>query len=502
MHLKYEKFREIFKGLDRAYGVYYKGETKENGKLSGKAYIKKEPLFDQYYDAHLDGKDPGLGVIPIMDDSNCFWGCCDIDKYPLDFKAIIKKLRNKNIPMIVCRSKSGGAHLFLFAKQPVPASLMRTKLSEIAASLGYADCEIFPKQEEIKKDRGDTGNFLNLPYHGGDESMRYAMDDEGNSLSVEEFYQLYDKYVLTPKELKDVKVVEESRELKDGPPCLETLMAEGFPEGTRDNALYQYAVYAKKAFPDHWQDKISEFNHKYMDPALSINQVNKTIRQHEKKEYAYKCKDQPMCSHCNSNLCRQRQFGIGVDYEHKFGDLTKYQSDESVWFLNVDGRRLELTTDSLFEQSKFRKACMDNLNVLPNPLSNRDWTARIQQLLQSVEIIEMPKEVRKEGRFEQHLDNFINDQGKALNIEEILIGKAWSEDGKIYFKMSSLEEYLMKKRFTEFTTTQMGARIKQIGGGDTRKRVRGRLVYMWYVPDQEKEEVNLDLPSMKEEIPF
>jgi hypothetical protein len=328
------------------------------------------------------------------------------------------------------------------------------------------------------------------------------MNDEGQSLSVEEFYKHYDDVVLTPKQLKEISVADESRELKDGPPCLETLMAEGFPEGTRDNALYQYAVYAKKAFPDHWQDKIAEFNHKYMDPSLSIAQVNKTIKQHEKKEYAYKCKDQPMCSHCNSNLCRQRIHGVGPDYEHKFGDLTKYQSDESVWFLNVDGQRLELTTDQLFDQSKFRKACMDNLNVLPNPMNTRDWTARIQQLLQGVEIIEMPKEVRKEGRFEQHLDNFINDQGKAMNIEEILIGKAWAEEGKIFFKMSSLEEYLQKKRFTEFTTTQMGARIKQIGGGDTRKRVRGKVVYMWFVPDQSGDDVNLDLPSMKEELPF
>jgi len=500
--LDYKKFREIFRGLDRAYGVYYKGETKENGKLSGKAYIKKEPLLEEYYKNHLEGQDPSLGVVPIMDDSNCFWGCCDIDKYPLDFVAIIKKLKLKKIPMSVCRSKSGGAHLFLFTKQSVSATIMRNKLYEIAAYLGYADCEIFPKQTEIKADRGDTGNFLNLPYHGGDESMRYAMNDEGKSLTVEEFYKHYDDIVLTPKELKEISVADESRELKDGPPCLETLMAEGFPEGTRDNALYQYAVYAKKAFPDHWQDKISEFNHKYMDPSLSIAQVNKTIKQHEKKEYAYKCKDQPMCSHCNSNLCRQRIHGVGPDYEHKFGDLTKYQSDESVWFLNVDGQRLELTTDQLFDQSKFRKACMDNLNVLPNPMNTRDWTARIQQLLQGVEIIEMPKEVRKEGRFEQHLDNFINDQGKAMNIEEILIGKAWAEEGKIFFKMSSLEEYLQKKRFTEFTTTQMGARIKQIGGGDTRKRVRGKVVYMWFVPDQSVDDINLDLPSMKEELPF
>ena len=117
--MDYKKFREIFRGLDRAYGVYYKGETKENGKLSGKAYIKKEPLEEIYYKYHLEGQDPSLGVVPIMDDSNCFWGCCDIDKYPLDFKAIIKKLKLKKIPMSVCRSKSGGAHLFLFTKQAV-----------------------------------------------------------------------------------------------------------------------------------------------------------------------------------------------------------------------------------------------------------------------------------------------------------------------------------------------------------------------------------------------
>ena len=46
----------------------------------------------------------------------------------------------------------------------------RDKLIEWAGELGYANCEIFPKQIEIKADRGDTGNFLNLPYHGGDDS--------------------------------------------------------------------------------------------------------------------------------------------------------------------------------------------------------------------------------------------------------------------------------------------------------------------------------------------
>jgi hypothetical protein len=43
----------------------------------------------------------------------------------------------------------------------------QTYLKNAAALLGEAGREIFPKQSEILVDRGDTGNFLNLPYFGG-----------------------------------------------------------------------------------------------------------------------------------------------------------------------------------------------------------------------------------------------------------------------------------------------------------------------------------------------
>ncbi len=257
----------------------------------------------------------------------------------------------------------------------------------------------------------------------------------------------------------------------DGPPCLEHLMNEKIPEGGRDNTLYQYAVYAKKKWPDEWQDKIDEFNHKFMDPILPSKQVLKTVNQHEKKEYQFKCKDQPMCSVCNSQLCRTRKFGIGNDYDHDVTDLTKYESDESVWFLNVDGRRLCISTDEFFDQAKFRKACMNTLNVLPNKMAARDWDARIQALLAMVEVIEMPEEVTKVGRFDNYMESFLSDQGEAMTIDEILIDKAWSpEDEEVtYFKLSSLENYLTKKRFTNFSSTQMCARIRELNGDSIKK---------------------------------
>ena len=57
----------------------------------------------------------------------------------------------------------------------------------MAKSLGHEGCEIFPKQTEILVERGDTGNFLNLPYYNGTSGLRYALDDNGKAASLESF---------------------------------------------------------------------------------------------------------------------------------------------------------------------------------------------------------------------------------------------------------------------------------------------------------------------------
>ena len=528
MEQRVEKFKKIFYGLDRAYGRYKSDGEKINGKASGKAFILKEDVVDQLWIDHLEGKDPSLGIIPIRDDSTCTWGCIDIDTYPLDHKIIIKKIRELELPLVMCRSKSGGAHVFLFLQTPVKAKLVREKLMEWAGELGYANCEIFPKQIEIKADRGDTGNFLNLPYHGGDDTTRYGFSDDGNGVSLDDFFSLYDTYCTSEVDLKEIKVKrKEIPELNDGPPCLATLMAQGIPQGGRDNTLYQYAVYAKKKWPDEWQTKIDQFNHKYMDPPLDSRQVQKTINQHEKKEYQYKCKDQPMCAVCSSLQCRGRQYGIGESFEHQIGDLTKFESDDSQWFINIDGKRIKLSTEELYDQHKFRKACMNNINILPNMMRPQDWTQRLQGLLTTVEVIQMPHEIRKEGRFEALLERFLEDQGEAMSEHEVDIGKALFKDKEYkeqiknknghvietkkhmkmtaYFRMDKLQEFLDKKRFKEMNPTEMNAHIRNtLGGGDARIRIDpgSKPKYVWFVPWQKKDDKSLDIPNMEEETPF
>ena len=87
-----------------------------------------------------------------------------------DHKKLINKIQNLKIPLIVFRSKSGGAHVFLFTSDYVSLALMQDKLNEIRSVLGYGGSEVFPKQRELKS-KDDTGNFLNLPYFNGDKQQ-------------------------------------------------------------------------------------------------------------------------------------------------------------------------------------------------------------------------------------------------------------------------------------------------------------------------------------------
>jgi len=400
----------------------------------------------------------------------------------------------------------------------VQAKLVRDKLQEWAGELGYANCEIFPKQIEIQADRGDTGNFLNLPYFGGNDSHRHGVSDDGSSASLDVFFSLYDTYCTTEKDLKEFKVKrKEIPELNDGPPCLSTLMSQGIPPGGRDNTLYQYAVYAKRKWPDEWQGKIEEFNHKYMETPLPAQQVLKTIRQHEKKDYKYKCADQPMCTVCKKPQCKGRRYGISnSEVQYEVNDLTKFESDQSIWFLNVEGRRLTLSTDQLYFQHKFRQACMNQINVgPPNMMRQNDWDSRLQSLVQNVEVIKMPHEITKTGRFENLLEHFLEDQGEAENIDEIDMGKALFEereyeekDGKVkketaYFKSEWLQKFLKKNDFKDFTPTQMLAHIRsKLNGGDGRRRVKGKPAYLWYVPWTKKNNEEYKTPDMGEDTPF
>lgn len=509
-----EKFMEIFDGLKQAHGYFKIEKQAANGKNTGKAGILREPRTIKTWENHLSGKGSGLGIIPINEDNKCVWGCIDIDQYPLDHKLLIQKIRRLKLPLVVCRSKSGGAHCFLFTTTWVDAKDMKKALQHISASIGYGESEIFPKQIKLHLDRGDVGNFLNLPYYDHENGLRYAFLDDGTSATLDEFIELHGQYKQTPEEIIKLQTDQttESNVLKDGPPCLQILCKEKISQGGRNNGLFNLGVYLRKANPDTWESEILRFNMDYLAPPLPLNEVNVVAKQLERKDYAYKCSDAPINSYCNKELCRTRKFGIGASIAGaSIANLRKYNSNPPVWFMDVNGEPLELDTEALLNQGTFQKACMEQLNLMPRSVQKQQWETRISTLLNEMKdnesaIIEVAQDASISGQFYDYLEEFCRHLQQAQDKEEILLRRPWTdeEQGITFFRLKDFENYLRKNKFFEYKSHKIAQRLRDINGESIVLKIKGRSVRVWQIPSFDNVDVDIQPPNFgsQEEAPF
>jgi len=495
-----ETFKSIFEGLDVAYGQHRSDGERADGKQEGKSYIVRNEVTNELWKNHLKGEGPSLGIIPIRADNTVIWGCIDIDTYPLDHKKLIHKIRQLKFPLIHCKSKSGGAHLFLFVEKPIAAKTIRSKLRAISSTLGHSSAEIFPKQSSILIEKGDLGNFLNLPYYNYKNTSRCAVNDDGTNATYEEFVELYKKHVV--KNIDSILLSNSKDVIKDGPPCLQSLCSQGFPEGTRNNGLFNIGVYLRKFDPENWKTLIEEYNRNYMQPPLPYGEVGTVIKQLEKKDYAYRCQEQPIVSFCNSSVCKTRKFGIGSNsVSPQFGSLSKLCTDPPIWFLDVEDHRLELSTEDLQMQQKFQRRCMDVINY-PFPLVKSSvWQETLRNLMSNIIEIEVSSDGSVAGQFEVHLQEFCTDRAQALDKNELLLHKPWTEDGKTYFRLNDLQDYLIRKKFTHYNTSQIVARLRDLKGESKFFKIKGRGVNTWCIPAYQQQDSDFDIKEM-ESAPF
>ena len=457
-----KNFIDLFTGLKRAHGCTYVEKKSSDGtKIKGKSFVKREPVTDKLWQDHLNGIEPSLGIIPIDENNKCRWGCIDVDKYNLNHKKLINLINNNQLPLTVCRSKSGGAHIFLFTTIPVEAKLLRDKLTAISAFLGFGSAEVFPKQIELKSE-DDTGNFLNLPYFNSTNTTRYAFNFKGEAITISQFFLAIKR--LTPEELDKLELKRPPSEFSDGPPCIESLTQTKLNDG-RDRVLYQYIQYAKRKWPEEWQKHINSFNYKYFDPPLEDRIIQEKIKYNLNRELGFKCNEEPMCDHCDKKLCLTRKYGIrGQSLFPDLSDLQKINLDEPYYYVNVDGERVKLKdTSYLQEQRLFQRAVMEYVNKVPPTLRKKDFNEMVRLLFANIEIVEPPEGSSKIEQLLDHLEVYCTDRTAAgATKEDMLRGNVWTHEGTHHFIFREFfNSHLLKRRWSEkYDETQMLLRDK------------------------------------------
>jgi hypothetical protein len=489
-------FFELYKGLDRAHGkfVVSNAALASGEKVKGRATTEISPYTVKLWNLHLNGNQ-GLGVVPITDEGVCWWGAIDVDVYPLNLEELEGRVHRLGLPLIVIRTKSGGAHLTLFLSEPVSCKIVRNKLYEFAMVLGYGGVEIFPKQTMLASKK-DVGNWLNMPYFEHKQSTRFAIF-KGKALTAKQFIVLAHKIRITEEQLTSVEV-SLSGEFEDGPPCLQMIAKQGAPEGTRNNTLFAMGVYAKHKHEDDWEVKIEEMNVAFIDPPLKSKEVQIIIKSAGRKDYFYPCNKAPLITFCNKDLCRKRQFGIGQGGEEfglNLGSLVKIATEPPVWIIDIEGVRVQLDTEDLMSQERFRRSCVMAINKLPPRVKNTEWDKILREKLEGVEIIDAPVESRQTGRINQYAFQFLINTPMARVKDEIVIGRPWydKETDMICFRGNDLLKYLSNYGLNA-EPRKIWASLRDGGAEHGQIKVKTAPVQVWKVPKNLVPEISIDLP--------
>lgn len=511
-----ENFHRIFYGNQRGHGEYRITDTKGT-KAKGKAVTVQTPPNLTLWGDHMRG-DVGLGVVPITEEDGCYWGCVDVDEYHgLDLEDWSFKLPD---PLVLCRSKSGGAHVFLFMRgEPISAQVMRKKLSLVARALGHPNAEIFPKQDTLGPT--DIGNWLNMPYFDYETTTRYCIKG-GVALSAEEFVHHVGQKSVSAAELVNFDIdplfVDESdTEFGDAPPCIQYLTANGFPPGSRNIALFSMGVFARKKYPMGWEDKVFEYNQRFMGPG-TYTEVAGIIRSLNKKTYQYKCKEVPLCMHCDKDLCSQQTHGIqlnnsdeksqrpcvldDVDAPVKCYAPKETSADEPYWVFSIMGKELMVTVDMARSQTNFAREYLKQFHQVILPVKDSRWVTKMNELLSEAEIHELAPDAGPEGQFLGHLEEFCTGKAMARDKDELLIGKPWNEEGRTYFRSASLMRYLDQQRFKAFKENEIWAILKRRGAQHHNFQLKGKHVACWSIGEFSVQDEPFDTEPMAQESPF
>ncbi len=442
-----EDFAQLFAGSRDCYGVHIPEKNAQEGeKAQGKSFTKTEPFTDALYLKHLHGEQ-SLGVVPITKEGLVSFAAIDVDVYPLNPAKYLTMVKKSKLPLVGCKSKSGGMHLYCFFNPPAKATTVVPLMNNIRELFGLdPKTEIFPKQTSLSEQ--GSGNWINLPYFDADNTQRYAYSEDCRELPLSVFIAGTMALRTTPKALKSAL---DAAPLAEAPPCLQKIfLAGGAEEGERNEFMRSCGVYLKSRFGEAFADNLHLLNNNTLDP-LDYTELDTTvIASLNKKEYSYACKSHLLKQHCVRDVCGTRKHGMGGQYvpDFDYGQLKRFKGDDDdeYYTWEVDAKTFTLYgIKDLIAQDRFRALCGSKLNKIPNRLKEAVWIKIINTALANV--IEVDDEIgagmSDKAHWRDKVEEFFSTR-KAIRCEQLLEGLTYLKGDKLYFKTSILQAFLLE----------------------------------------------------------
>ena len=131
------------------------------------------------------------------------------------------------------------------------------------------------------------------------------------------------------------------------------------------------------------------------------------------------------------------------------------------------------------------------------------WEELVGERLETLEIIEAPKDAGVEGQFVALLEKFFS-RPIADTREQLLLGKHWKdEDGKyadkdfVVFRSTDFITYLDRERFREYKPRDVWAILRRMGAKHGQFNIKGKNVQWWAMPEPNQQDEAFSQPTEK-----
>ena len=511
------EYAKLFAGNLRSYGQW----DPSTGSMST---VKSEVRIEDY-EKHISGA-MGLGIVPITDGGTCAFGAIDVDKHEtdgdIDFRSIAEKIAEYRLPLVMCRTKRGGAHLYLFGQEFLPAKLVQRVLASWRDMLKIPyKTEIFPKQDTLVTASGEKGlgNWINLCYFAGEKTSRYAFDDEFRPLSFELFVQLAQSKRITTEQLSEMA----TREHLEAPPCIQKMIQMGVESGSRNEAMYNVTVYLKRARPENYFSDALLLNSTMFDKPLGPAEAKKVIRSASRRDYLYKCGEDPCKSLCDRKVCVTREFGISMDEKKDldaqdelpgFTQLIEYKSEPPRWGLHVNGTLIpNIPTIVLRDPALMGTLVFEVMKINIPKMSQDAWRKRVlDPLIPGLTTVEVPKEASASGIIVSKFHEFVqkadlssdgkNPEDRKALTRNIPVVQEIKGQRCIVFRGTAFSEFLKRNKAEVMTGMDLWISLRRDCGADHDKiRIPGgKPINVWYAPLTDDHEEKINEPEFRTEF--
>jgi len=507
-----DKFINIFEGLSSAYGQFRKDNNRLSVKVEGKSFIEKKPVTKELWQNHLNGIGSNLGVFPLTREGTCKWGAIDIDVNNFDYEDLLNRIRKQKLPLIMFRSKSGRAHVYMFMKDFTPAQEVQTVMKKFAGKLGLADKldRVYPMQTSLGKN--DFGSWLNMPYYNQEETSTCAYKDNFDGATIEEFFEMYDKYVQTDLSQHLVEEVKQNikkpkeKTLEDFLlPCTKNCLKlnnNKIPDENRNDYLLHMYTWSMRAvekgvkkIPEYSkmdaETLLKYFNQEYMVKPVEEKEIQNTIFKSKDKEYKYLCKKPTITKYCDSSACTRHLCGITpldaeklVKATQALGKITRYLSEPPIFFESVDVKnengsgykriRVEMQGEDIMNKQKWLNK-LANQGYFPHislhEQKSSDFLVMQYERLENCLNEAADEEASEDFEFKSIIYSFVNKMTVSYNKEDLLKNACYvnKDTHELDFKLPSLMEYL-KSNHIKIPANQLTLKLKKIMGA---KKING-----------------------------